>query len=243
MLALPIALVLSLGPKASEIEAIRAQGKAAFAAKDFDRASRAFADAYVLDPQPDLLYNRAQAERLAGRCNVAVGLYEQFLKVEPASTQVAADARLHLAKCKAAAPSDAAANGASQDGGTPRTPSQRPRKQAAWYRDPAGGVLVALGGVSVVIGGSVLGIALSRDKKAADAANEGGFVDRKDSARTQHRVGIAVLSIGGALLVAGIVRWAVVASKGQRTPPSNARVGFGVAPARRGAAVSLGMRF
>lgn len=241
MLALPLALVLSLGPKASEIEAIRAQGKAAFAEKDFDRASRAFADAYVLDPKPDLLYNRAQAERLAGRCNVAVGLYEQFLEVEPASTQVAADARVHLAKCKAAAPRDAAANGAIAD--TPRTPSQRPRKEAAWYRDPAGGVLVALGGVSVVIGGSVLGIALSRDKKAADAANEGGFVDRKDSARTQHRVGIAVLSIGGALLVAGIVRWAVVASKGQRSPPSNARVGFGVAPARRGAAVSLGVRF
>jgi hypothetical protein len=104
-------------------------------------------------------------------------------------------------------------------------------------------VLVAVGGVGVVIGGSVLGIALSRDKKAKDAANEGGFVDRKDSARVQHRVGIAVLSIGGALLVAGVVRWAVVASKGQRTPPSNARVGFGVSPARRGAAVSLGVRF
>lgn len=243
MLALPLALVLSLGPKASEIEAIRAQGKAAFAEKDFDRASRAFADAYVLDPKPDLLYNRAQAERLAGRCNVAVGLYEQFLRVEPADTQVAADARQHLARCKQAAPNAASGtNGASTDS-TPDTPSKRPHKQATWYRDPAGGVLVALGGVSVVIGGSVLGIALSRDKKAADAANEGGFVDRKDSARTQHRVGIAVLSIGGALLVAGIVRWAVVASKGQRSPPSNARVGFGVGPARRGAAVSLGVRF
>jgi len=243
MLALPLALALSLGPKQAEIDAIIDQAEAAFARKDWDGASRALADAYLLDPRPDLLYARAQAERLAGRCNVALPLYEKFLEAERTDSLAAADARDNRVRCQKVVASTAPQ--APADGGQGRANGTRPRKTTpgAWYRDPAGGVLVAIGGVSTIIGGSVLGISISRDKKASDAANEGGFVDRKEVARTQHTVGIVVLSIGGAMLVAGVVRWAVVASKGERSSGSSARVRMGLAPARRGAAVSLGLRF
>jgi hypothetical protein len=244
MIVLPLALAFSLGPEPAEIDAIVAQAEAAFERKDWDGASRALADAYLLDPRPDLLYARAQAERLAGRCNVALPLYDRFLAEERADTVAAEDARDNRERCAAlTAGTTAAAPAQPADQGTkPAKPRDR-ADRGAWYRDPAGGVLVALGAVSTVIGGSVLGIALSRDKKAADAANEGGFVDRKDDARTQHHVGIAVLSIGGALLVAGVVRWAVVASKRERRAGREARLRVGLAPTRRGAAVSLGLRF
>ncbi len=243
MLGISLALALSLGPKQAEIDAIIEQAEAAFARKDWDGASRALADAYLLDPRPDLLYARAQAERLAGRCNVALPLYEKFLEAERADSPAAADARDNRVRCQQVVASAKA--GTPPDGGKTGANGTRPRKatRGAWYRDPAGGVLVAIGGVSTIIGGSVLGISISRDKQASDAANEGGFVDRKDAARTQHSVGIAVLSIGGALLVAGVVRWAVVANKGERSTGNSARVRMGLAPARRGAAVSLGLRF
>ncbi|MBC8074097.1 MAG: hypothetical protein IAG13_37605 [Deltaproteobacteria bacterium] len=241
MTVLALALALSLAPDPSEIDAIIDKATAAFDRKDWNGASRALADAYVLDPRPDLLYARAQAERLAGRCNVALPLYDRFIAEEKAGSQAAADAvvnRSICAKLVAGAQPQPAAAPAERRGGDAKHPAQPP-----WYRDPAGGVLVALGGVSTVIGGSVLGIALSRDKQADRAANEGSFVDRKQGARTQYQVGIAVLSIGGAMLIAGVVRWAVLGSKGARASGRTARVGVTMAPARRGAAVSLGLRF
>jgi hypothetical protein len=244
MTVLALALALSLAPDPAEVDAIIDKATAAFDRKDWNGASRALADAYVLDPRPDLLYARAQAERLAGRCNVALPLYDRFLAEEKAGSQAAADARVNRSSCAQVVagtqpqPSKAPAERRGADASRARDPA-RPR----WYRDPAGGVLVALGGVSTVIGGSLLGIALSRDKQADTAANEGSFVDRKRGAHTQHQVGIAVLSIGGAMLIAGVVRWAVLASKDGRAPSRTARVGVQLAPARRGAAVSLGLRF
>jgi hypothetical protein len=240
-----IVLALALAPEPTEVDLVVERAAAAFDREDWNGASRALADAYLIDPRPVFLYGRAQAERLAGRCNVALPLYDRFLAVERADTEAAELARVNRNNCAAVV--------AKQTPSEPPPPStrrgtgaNRPRDTAAkapWYRDPAGGVLVALGGVSTVIGGSVLGIALSRDKQASNAANEGGFVDRKQDARTQHHVGIAVLSVGGAMLIAGVVRWAVVASKAERGSGRTARVRVGLAPAPRGAAVSLGLRF
>lgn len=226
-----IALVLlsMLAPSRAEIRDMVTRAEAAYRAKEWDAASRAFADVYAIDPKPDYLFARAQAERFAGRCNVAVKLWDSYIAVET-SPEAVREAKSLRAYCEPTAgtttppPPTQPNTPPTTDGGP------KPKPRTPWYRDPAGGVLVATGGVSTVIGASVLGLALSRDRKASSADTEGGYVGEKDAARTPHRAGIVVLSVGGALLVAGIVRWAIVASRSRSDARSvkAARVTFGL---------------
>lgn len=222
-----IALVLltMLAPSRAEIREMVTRAEAAYKAKEWDVASRAFADVHAIDPKPDYLFARAQAERFAGRCNVAVKLWDSYIAAETSPDSVR-EAKALRAYCEPVAigttapPTTANASSPNADGGPAPKPNRTP-----WYRDPAGGVLVATGGVSTVIGASVLGLALSRDRKASSADTEGGYVDEKDSARTPHRAGIVVLSVGGALLIAGVVRWAIIASRSRGDARGHGRIG------------------
>lgn len=253
MISTPLLLLLVLAPSRVEIREMVDRAEAAYDEERWDAASRGFADVFAVDPDPKYLFARAQAERFAGRCNVAIKLWDQFLGLE-SSPQAVAEARHNRAYCEPVT---------TPDGGTPTTSDSRPRPAddgagrparptRAWYRDPAGGVLVATGGVSMVIGASVLGLALSRDRKAAGSDTEGSYVAEKDAVKAPHRAGIAVLSVGGALLVAGVVRWAVVATRSRRGTQARSegtwwarsqRVRWGAAAAPRAAALSLRVEF
>ena len=260
MIAYCLLPLLVLAPSRHEIREMVERAEAAYKLEQWDTASRAFADAYAVDPNPDYLFARAQAERFSGRCNVSVKLWDQYIAVET-SAESLKEAREFRRFCEpvvaaATAPPTASASAAADDN------APRPRSNA-WYRDPSGGVLVATGGVSMVIGASVLGLALSRDRKAASADTEGSYVTRKDGVRPAHQAGIAVLSVGSALLVAGVIRWAVVASRSRsrsRRAQAGATSSWGGAtrgltrglrvaphrvtnPRRWSAALSLGVRF
>lgn len=50
-----------------------------YAAEDYEAAADAFADAYGEEPDTSLLFARAQSLRLAGQCDEARVLYDQFL--------------------------------------------------------------------------------------------------------------------------------------------------------------------
>lgn len=223
-------LLTMLAPSRAEIRDMVTRAEAAYRAKEWDTASRGFADAYAIDPKPDYLFARAQAERFAGRCNVAIVLWDKYLAVQT-SPDAIREAKTMRSYCETApATTHTPTTPRSTTPDTDRAPAPKPT--APWYRDPAGGVLVAIGGVSTVIGASLLGLALSRDRKASSADTEGGYVGEKDSARTPHRAGIVVLSVGGALLVAGVVRWAIVASRARKGSPRRSataqRVTFGL---------------
>ena len=257
MIAYCLLPLLVLAPSRHEIREMVERAEAAYKLEQWDTASRAFADAYAVDPNPDYLFARAQAERFSGRCNVSVKLWDQYIAVET-SAESLKEAREFRRFCEplvaaATAPPTASASATADDAAHPRS--------NAWYRDPSGGVLVATGGVSMVIGASVLGLALSRDRKAASADTEGSYVTRKDGVRPAHQAGIAVLSVGSALLVAGVIRWAVVASRARsRRAQAGATSSWGGAargltrglrvaphrgtnPPRWSAALSLGVRF
>lgn len=206
--------LLALAPSRVEIREMVQRAEAAYENEQWDSASRGFADAYAVDPNPDYLFARAQAERFAGRCNVSVKLWDQYIAVEKSPDRVR-EAKVFRAYCEPQPTTDPTAPVVPRTT-APSAGDRAPRSTRSagpWFRDPVGGVLVATGGVSTVIGASVLGLALSRDRKAASADTEGGYVGEKDAARTPHRAGIVVLSVGGALLVAGVVRWAIVASR------------------------------
>ncbi len=82
------------------------RGRAAHDARDYAGAIAAFTEAYAIAPAPALLFNLAQAYRLAGRCDDASLMYRRFLASSP-SDDARGLAELHLAtveRCAQAQP-------------------------------------------------------------------------------------------------------------------------------------------
>src|SRR5690349_21094377 len=59
------------------------KGRAYHDAGDYMKAVAAFKEAYVLAPSPALLFNIAQAYRLAGDCDDAAWMYRRYLDTNP----------------------------------------------------------------------------------------------------------------------------------------------------------------
>lgn len=95
-----------------------------------------------------------------------------------------------------------------------------PPKAKKWFLDPAGGVLSGLGIVGVVGGGALLGVASSNAKKVGDQDTNTDYLDARDGATQRRNGGVAALAIGSTLLVAGVIRYAVVAKKSKRATAS-----------------------
>jgi tetratricopeptide (TPR) repeat protein len=62
------------------------RGRAYHDAGDYGAAVAAFKEAYVLAPSPGLLFNIAQAYRLAGNCDEAAWMYRRYLDTNPTGT-------------------------------------------------------------------------------------------------------------------------------------------------------------
>ncbi|MDB4952817.1 MAG: Tetratricopeptide 4 [Myxococcales bacterium] len=77
------------------------RGRAFHDAGDYAHAIIAFKEAYVLAPSPGLLFNLAQAYRLAGQCEDAAWMYHRYLDTNPgAEARILAEAHLStLEKC------------------------------------------------------------------------------------------------------------------------------------------------
>jgi hypothetical protein len=188
-------------------------GEAAYREGRWDDASVAFAAAYDETGDPIFLYTRAQSERRAGRCKLAIELYTQFLATEPPekSKQVATRYR---DECKALLPAPEPAPApppvVEPASDTPDQPSPPPRP---WWRDPAGGVLVGIGGAGVVTGAVLVGLAYGSIDRASSASDDLGYDARVQRAHRFEIAGGTVLAVGSALLVGGVVRWLVVRSR------------------------------
>ena len=231
--ALVLAAALLLAAPASADKSAAALVREAmknFENKEYALAAEKLTSAYALAPTPELLFARAQAERLAERCDRAEPLYREFLAGKPTAADATA-AQRGLDSCAEAAGSEGGATlkqtdpvPEPSDGTSPAT-SPRPSLPLAeptpqietdgsarpWYRDPWGGGLVLLGGASVV-GAAGYWRSASKDKdrlsdQNVDYAEFNRIADRVERKRTT----AAALAAGGAaLLVAGIVRYAMV---------------------------------
>jgi len=71
------------------------KGRVAYELAQYEQAIDHFTRAYELSSEPVLIFNIAQANRLMGRCHKAVDLYQQYLRLAPA-TEEAEVARAHL---------------------------------------------------------------------------------------------------------------------------------------------------
>jgi len=84
----------------------------AFSLGHYDVAAAKYEEAFALRPDPALLYNAAQAYRLAGNKRRALELYRNCVRVFPDSPN-AADARNRIATLKAEIENEAPAGGAT----------------------------------------------------------------------------------------------------------------------------------
>jgi tetratricopeptide (TPR) repeat protein len=210
--ALAWMLAWAMAGPSKELDAAIDRAEAHFLAEQYDRASEAFAEAYELDPDPKYLYARAQAERLHGNCAAAIDLYQRFLDTDPPDP-ASTEAVLNRDRCKEIVeaerppPAAPAPTVEIEDDAVSAPPTPR---------DVLGFALIGTGGVALAVGAGLWGIAIANDREAPESRTEDDFIESKSKARTRHRAGIAVTSIGAALLVAGAVRLIILAKRRPR---------------------------
>ena len=111
-----------------------------------------------------------------------------------------------------------------------REPAQDAESRRAWWRDPWGGTLVGIGSAGLVTGAVLVGLAYRDAGRAPDAEDDRGYGDRIARAETLQIAGATVMSVGAAMVVGGVVRWAVLARRGRDRSVS-------IAPTMRGLVV------
>lgn len=207
---------------------------------DYAAAAEALDTTYALEPHPDLLYARAQARRMLGRCRDALALFEAYLATNPDAPDKVRDTHINIERCRAqldgaAAPAAPAAPTAEAEPrpGPPRVsepvdptpPSPPPRP---WFRDPLGGALVGTGLAGLAVGGVLWVSTLRADDRSVRAGTYGEFHRAHRVAERRNVAAAVVTATSSALLVGGIVRWIVAARRSRRattnpSPPRGAR--------------------
>lgn len=198
---------------------LAAKGRAAHTAGDYNTAVEAFKEAYVLAPSAGLLFNIAQAYRLAGNCDDAAWMYRRFLDTNPSTDERA------LAEAQLAVVKKCGSGGLRVTLGKPRldtakipepevtvTTSLPPDDRGGKYKRI--GIGTAIGGGALLAGAAVFAFdAHDASKQVAAIYKRGGTWDEiKDiDARGQRSATIATaLGIGGgAAVVSGAVLYAI----------------------------------
>jgi hypothetical protein len=228
-IAVILALSLALGAPEKLLRDADAQAafdaaQQAFADKDYATASAQLEKAYMLEPEPELLYPWAQAERNLERCESAIDLYQKFIDTGPSEKMVAA-AKQNIARCEeslaATATPEPEPQAEPEPEPEPDPPPPRvdpaadtaPKDDKPVGRDVAGGVLVGVGGAAIVVGAVLLGVAGKQAKVTADADDNSTYLVMRDKATKYNTGGIAMLVTGGVLVIAGVVRYGVLAKR------------------------------
>jgi tetratricopeptide (TPR) repeat protein len=225
IIGVALAVVLA-APQDGSAQPFVAEGQAHYDAGNFAEAAAAFAEAHARDPSPDYLYRWAQAERRAGNCPAAVQLYRRYLDNELPPENVEA-AEKNLARCGYAEAPPASTPLDESDANASAVPppvdvEDRPR---VWWADPLGTTLVAVGGAAVIAGVG-LGIGSGRQTRLArEATVEEDYILHADRSESLRIAAIVTAAVGGALLVGGVVRWALLA-RGARTRRTTRPVSF-----------------
>lgn len=224
--AIVVALSLFVAsPGGSPLESAEAQAAfdeamAAFERGDYAEAEAALKRAYHHEPDPELLYARAQMLRSLGDCERAATLYRAYLATNPAKRE---DAEENLARCLALLETQ----GASSPGPTaiaaepepapagPLQPAPQPTPQPRRWRPD--GWTVALGSVGLVatgVGAALVPVSIRGAAQASGRTDHQGYRQDYTRARRGYVAGVIVLSVGSALLVATVVQAIVRARRG-----------------------------
>jgi hypothetical protein len=233
--ALAASLLVSASAVAAEPSAearrLYAEGKAEYAQGHYAEAVSLFERSYALSESPALLFNMAQAHRLAGpdHCVDAVALYKSYLSAEPdAENKKEVEERIaQLGDCAPPKSSDAVPIAAPPAAGPSPPPSPPPRKAPPVAQNPShlptGPVLVTGTGAALLVAGGVL-YARAWDKHREAEKLCPCYPGTYSSWEVLTNVSYALLAVGGASLAGGVSWWLVTEPR-TATQPTRAMLG------------------
>lgn len=214
------------------------KGVAAYKKSDFAAASVAFDKSLALEVDLETLFAYAQAERKQGHCDKASELYVKLLAMKmPAQNK--AVVKDQLEECKriiadeAAAAEQARIAAAHVEPEPPQPPPQpAPPPEPAtpvhlveahrepatlvvshpWYTDAAGDTMVLVGIVGLAAGAGLLVSAHSAEAQSKTAVDYDRFQALDDKASSRGVYGVVASSVGAALVIGGVIRYATRSS-------------------------------
>lgn len=212
---------------ADDAEKLYNDGQAAYDAKRYDDAIAAWGKAYEASRLPALIFNLAQAHRLAGHCAKAVEAYKKFLSLDPSSDErpSAEQFMRELEPCPAPAPR------------TVTPPEQKPviRIEDRGAGRRRAGLIVGGAGLAVFATGLYFGNQASSIANEIETACEMGcewapLADRDATGRRAQTLQYVFYAIGAAGLVGGTSLYLLGRSARETrvivsTPPGGATVG------------------
>jgi len=198
-----------------------ARAQEAFNREDYAAAIPELKSAYALDPDPTLLYAWAQAERFNGDCKRALELYRRYLDTDPPAKQRNL-AEANVVDCEAEVGPAAVAGDTPADTGTevtdpepeataPEASTDGPEPKP-WFKDWLAPTLAGAGVAAAGTGVAFVILGVQQGEEAPSAVTEMDYLDADDGARTKHTAGWVLVGIGGALIVAGGIRYALLAT-------------------------------
>ena len=217
------------------------QGRALHELGDYDEAIVAYKQAYLISPSPGILFNMAQAYRLAGDCANAAMLYRRFLEKseDPSASRIA---RRQLAavepcasKAEAAAADDRQALARRAPIAVVAAPSAPGHGHAALYVAGASALALGVGAYFAVDArdaGDQVAAGYARGEKWSQIAP----IDARGQQSSELAIGSFVIG-GAALATAAILYWRERHDADSRRPIVMA------APTSRGAALGVTWRW
>ena len=176
----------------------------------FEDAIRELRLGYALEPLPEILYTLGQSARRLGRCQEAIGYYRQYLQGADATS--AGAARFQIERCQQQLRDDEARAAAARPT-VVATPAPPPPPRRPFYRDALGMSLAGVGVAAALAGGGLLIGAPLTVQHSRDNLQQ--FDDALGRAQTMRTAGIVLVASGGALVIAGAIRLALVARRGR----------------------------
>ncbi len=211
-------------PMSPDAKADFDRGSEKYTQHDYAGAITAYDAGYAIDPHPDFLYAKAQAQRLGGDCNSAIVTYQAFLATDPPASE-AELARNNIGKCEQvlaaskptppeAVPPEPPDKSSDRTVAVPRHDRVEPPpppgggEHPAWWHDNVG---IALAGGGLVL----LGIATVFTFRASSAADDtataptlNDWVAAHDSWDQDRVIAGVTAGLGAALAIgAGIRFW------------------------------------
>jgi tetratricopeptide (TPR) repeat protein len=213
-----------------EARRLYAQGKAEYAQGHYVEAIQLFERSYALSESTALLFNMAQAHRLAGpaHCADALALYKSYVAAEPqAENRKEVDERIaELGQCSVqhSAEEQPVAVDPAKGGAPAVLPRREPPSRPSSAVSSTGPVLVAGTGAALLVAGGVL-FARAWDKHREAEERCPCYPGTYATWEVLTNVSYALLAVGGATLAGGVTWW-VVGQPAKDGQPAQALLGF-----------------